>query len=43
MVEIKSGLEEFERVVISGQFLIDSESNIQESISRMVGGNSNAN
>tara|TARA_Y100000034_G_scaffold128051_1_gene181984 strand:+ start:1471 stop:3003 length:1533 start_codon:yes stop_codon:yes gene_type:complete len=43
MVEIKSGLEEFERVVISGQFLIDSESNIQGSISRMVGGNSNAN
>ena len=43
MIEIKSGLEEFEKVVTSGQFLIDSESNIQGSISRMVGGNSNVN
>lgn len=43
MIEIKSGLKEFEKVVTSGQFLIDSESNIQGSISRMVGGNSSVN
>jgi Cu(I)/Ag(I) efflux system membrane fusion protein len=34
-VEILSGLEEGDRVVVSGQFLIDSESNLQASFMRM--------
>ena len=34
-VEILSGLEEGEEIVVSGQFLIDSESNIQASFMRM--------
>jgi Cu(I)/Ag(I) efflux system membrane fusion protein len=34
-VEILSGLEEGERVVVSGQFLIDSEANLQASFGRM--------
>ena len=37
-VEILSGLEEGENVVISGQFLIDSESSLQASFLRMVEG-----
>ena len=48
MVEIKSGLHEGERIVTSGQFLIDSESNLREAFARMkqvpaanAGGNSN--
>jgi Cu(I)/Ag(I) efflux system membrane fusion protein len=34
-VEIVSGLEEGEEVVVSGQFLIDSESNLQASLARL--------
>ena len=34
-VEILSGLEEGDRVVVSGQFLIDSESSLQASMRRM--------
>lgn len=34
-VEVRSGLEEGEEVVVSGQFLIDSESNLQASFLRM--------
>jgi Cu(I)/Ag(I) efflux system membrane fusion protein len=34
-VEILEGLQEGERVVVSGQFLIDSESNLQASFRRM--------
>lgn len=33
-VEIKSGLKEGEKVVVSGQFLIDSEANLQASFAR---------
>jgi multidrug efflux pump subunit AcrA (membrane-fusion protein) len=36
MVEIKSGLAEGETIVSSGQFLIDSESNLKEAAARMV-------
>jgi RND family efflux transporter MFP subunit len=36
VVEIKSGLTEGEKVVTSGQFLIDSESNLKEAINRMI-------
>jgi multidrug efflux pump subunit AcrA (membrane-fusion protein) len=36
MVEIKSGLTEGETVVSSGQFLIDSESNLKQAAARMV-------
>jgi RND family efflux transporter MFP subunit len=35
VVEIKSGLTEGEKIVTSGQFLIDSESNLKEAINRM--------
>ena len=35
MVEILSGIQENDRVVVSGQFLIDSESNMMADISRM--------
>ena len=34
-VAIRSGLDEGETVVVSGQFLIDSESNIESALSRM--------
>jgi Cu(I)/Ag(I) efflux system membrane fusion protein len=34
-MEILAGLEEGDRVVVSGQFLIDSESNLQASFRRM--------
>jgi Cu(I)/Ag(I) efflux system membrane fusion protein len=34
-VEILKGLEDGDRVVVSGQFLIDSESNLQASFRRM--------
>jgi len=33
-VEIKSGLKEGEKVVVSGQFLIDSEANLRASFAR---------
>jgi Cu(I)/Ag(I) efflux system membrane fusion protein len=36
-VEILSGLEEGDEIVVSGQFLIDSESNLQASFQRMSG------
>ncbi len=36
-VEILSGLEEGDEIVVSGQFLIDSEANIQASFARMAG------
>ncbi|MFI5294324.1 MAG: efflux RND transporter periplasmic adaptor subunit [Thermodesulfovibrionales bacterium] len=36
MVEIKSGLVEGETVVSSGQFLIDSESNLKQAVTRMI-------
>lgn len=36
-VEIRAGLEENEQVVVSGQFLIDSESNLQASLSHFEG------
>lgn len=34
--EVRSGLEEGERVVVSGQFLIDSESNLQEAAQKLL-------
>ena len=34
--EVKDGLEEGDRVVVSAQFLIDSESNLQEAIRKMI-------
>ncbi len=37
-VEVLSGLEAGEQVVVSGQFLIDSESNLRASFARMTGG-----
>jgi Cu(I)/Ag(I) efflux system membrane fusion protein len=36
-VEISDGLEDNEKVVVSGQFLIDSESNLQASLTRFEG------
>lgn len=41
-VEVQSGLEEGERVVTSGQFLIDSESKLQEAVQKMLAGKSRA-
>jgi membrane fusion protein, copper/silver efflux system len=41
-VEILSGLEEGDRIVLSGQFLIDSESNLQASFSRISAGQGDA-
>lgn len=38
-VEILNGLEEGDEIVVSGQFLIDSESSLQASFQRMAGGN----
>ena len=35
-VEVISGLEEGQEIVVSGQFLIDSESNLQASFRRMM-------
>ena len=37
-MEILAGLEQGEQVVVSGQFLIDSESNLRASFARMTGG-----
>ena len=37
LTQVLSGLEPGERVVTSGQFLIDSESQLQEAISKMIG------
>jgi Cu(I)/Ag(I) efflux system membrane fusion protein len=34
-VEVRSGLDEGDEVVLSGQFLIDSESNLQASFRRL--------
>jgi Cu(I)/Ag(I) efflux system membrane fusion protein/cobalt-zinc-cadmium efflux system membrane fusion protein len=34
--EVKQGLEEGDRIVVSSQFLIDSESNLQEAIQKMI-------
>jgi len=34
--EIKSGLKEGQKVVVSAQFLLDSESNLQEAIRKML-------
>ena len=39
MVEILNGLSPGEQVVVSGQFLIDSEANIRESLAKMIRGN----
>jgi Cu(I)/Ag(I) efflux system membrane fusion protein len=36
--EVREGLEEGERIVVSAQFLIDSESNLQEAIRKMTSG-----
>ena len=36
MTEVISGLEEGDEVVVSGQFLIDSESQLQEAIDKML-------
>jgi len=36
MSEVTSGLVEGERVVVSGQFLLDSESNLQEAVQKLV-------
>ena len=36
-VEVQSGLTEGEQVVTSGQFLIDSESKLQEAVQKMLG------
>ena len=41
-IEILDGLDEGDEVVISGQFLIDSESNLQASFLRMSGGSTSA-
>ncbi len=38
MVEIRDGLKPGEMVVVSGQFLLDSEAKIRESLSRMIKG-----
>jgi len=37
-VEVLAGLEEGEEVVVSGQFLIDSEASLQASFRRLSGG-----
>ncbi len=37
-LEVLSGLDEGERVVISSQFLIDSESNLQEAVTKLLAG-----
>jgi multidrug efflux pump subunit AcrA (membrane-fusion protein) len=39
MVEVISGLQEDERVVTSGQFMLDSESQLREAIQKMAGAN----
>lgn len=35
-LEVRSGLDEGERIVVSGQFLIDSESNLQEAVRKLL-------
>lgn len=35
LIEIKSGVKEGEKIVVSGQFLIDSEASVRESLKRM--------
>jgi membrane fusion protein, copper/silver efflux system len=39
MIEILSGLAPGEKVVTSGEFLLDSEARLRESLAKMVGGN----
>lgn len=39
--EIKSGLDQGDQVVLSGQFLLDSESRLQEGISKLLGNRTN--
>jgi Cu(I)/Ag(I) efflux system membrane fusion protein len=36
--EVMEGLQEGDRIVVSSQFLIDSESNLQEAIRKMISG-----
>jgi len=36
MIQVKSGLKEGDKIVTSGQFLIDSESNLRETINKML-------
>ena len=42
LVAVTSGLDEGERVVISGQFLLDAESRMQEAIQKMLAEKQNA-
>jgi Cu(I)/Ag(I) efflux system membrane fusion protein/cobalt-zinc-cadmium efflux system membrane fusion protein len=37
MTEVLDGLAEGERIVVSGQFLLDSESNLQEAVQKLLG------
>ena len=41
-LEVRSGLRESERVVTSGQFLIDSESKLQEVVQKLLAGDGNS-
>ena len=41
LVEIREGLSLFDQVVVSGQFLIDSESNFSRVVERLEGNNPN--
>lgn len=38
LTEIRGGLEEGEEIVVSGQFLLDSESQLQEALQKMIAG-----
>ena len=42
-IAIRSGLEEGDTIVVSGQFLIDSESNIESALGRMSPGGAEMN
>jgi multidrug efflux pump subunit AcrA (membrane-fusion protein) len=42
-LEVLSGLDESERVVVSSQFLIDSESNLQEAVKALLAAENEAN
>ncbi len=39
MYQVRSGLQEGEQVVVSGEFLLDSESRLKEAVKKMLGGN----